>query len=87
MLKSVLAVAGSYALSIVLVLATNPLLTRLFPGDFEPGRVPSQPALLASTALFVLISIFCAWVCARFAPTAAARREICRPPRRSPCAC
>jgi hypothetical protein len=68
MLKSIAVVVGSYVLSVVLVIATDPLLSRLFPGDFEKGRIPSNTALLASTALFVLISIVCAWVCARFAP-------------------
>ena len=68
MLKSVAVIAGSYVLSVVLVLGTDPLLSRLFPGDFVRGQVPSNAALMTSTALFVLISIFCAWVCARFAP-------------------
>lgn len=73
MLKSIAVVLGSYLLSVVLVLATDPLLSRLFPGDFVRGRVPSNNALLASTAFFVVISIFCAWVSARFAPGRAAR--------------
>lgn len=73
MLKSIAAVAGSYLLSVVLVLATDPLLSRLFPGDFEKGRIPSNAALLTSTAFFVVISIVCAWVCARFAPNRPAR--------------
>ena len=68
MLKSIAVVVGSYVLSIVLVLATDPLLSRLFPGDFVRSRVPSDAALLASTALFVVVSVLCAWVCARFAP-------------------
>lgn len=68
MLKSIGIVLGSYALSIILVLCTDPLLTRIFPGDFVPDRVPSNSALLASTAFFVVISILCAWICARFAP-------------------
>jgi hypothetical protein len=68
MLKSIAVVIGSYLLSVVLVLCTDPLLSRIFPGDFVRGRVPSDTALLASTALFVVISVFCAWVCARFAP-------------------
>ena len=73
MLKSVAVVVGCYVLSIVLVLATDPLLTRLFPGDYVTGRVPSNPVLITSTALFVLISILCAWLCARFAPNRAGR--------------
>ena len=68
MLKSIAAVAGSYLLSIVLVLATDPLLTRLFPGDFVRGQVPTSPPLLLSTAFFVVISVLCAWLCARLAP-------------------
>lgn len=68
MLKSIAVVVGSYVLSIVLVVATDPLLSRIFPGDFVKGRVPSDTALITSTALFVLVSILCAWLCAHFAP-------------------
>ena len=76
MLKSIGVVLGCYALSIVLVMATDPLLSRIFPGDFVRGRVPSDTALMASTALFVLISIVCAWLCARFAPGSPARHVL-----------
>lgn len=76
MLKSIAVVLGSYLLSIVLVLATDPLLSRLFPGDFVRGKIPSTPALITSTALFFLVSIFCAWVCARFAPSRAERHVL-----------
>ena len=68
MVKSIAVVVGSYLLSIVLVMATDPLLSRLFPGDFVRGRIPSNAPLLASTGFFVIISILCAWLCARFAP-------------------
>jgi len=76
MLKSIADVIGSYLLSIVLVIASDPLLSRLFPGDFVPGRIPSDAALVASTACFVIISILCAWVCARFAPNRASRHVL-----------
>ena len=76
MLRSIAAVIGSYLLSIVFVLATDPLLSRLFPGDFVKGRVPSNTALLASTAFFVLVSVFCAWLCARFAPARPSRHVL-----------
>ncbi|HET9304466.1 MAG TPA: hypothetical protein VFO46_00435 [Candidatus Sulfotelmatobacter sp.] len=76
MLKSIAVVVGSYMLSIVLVLGTDPLLSRLFPGDFVRGRIPSNAALLASTAFFVVISILCAWVCARFAPSRPGRHVL-----------
>ena len=68
MLRSIAVVVGSYILSILLVLATDPLLSRLFPNDYVRGRVPSDSALMTSAALFVLVSILCAWVCARFSP-------------------
>ncbi len=76
MLKSIAVVAGSYVLSIVLVLASDPLLSLLFPGDFVQGHIPTSNALLASTACFVAVSIFCAWLCARLAPNLAARHVL-----------
>ena len=76
MLKSIAVVVGSYILSVALVLATDPLLSRLFPGDFVRGRVPSDTALIASTALFVVVSILCAGLCARFAPRRAERHVL-----------
>ena len=76
MLKSIAVVVGSYLLSVVLVLATDPMLSRLFPGDFVRGHVPSDTALIASTALFVVVSILCAWLCARLAPGRAARHVL-----------
>ena len=76
MLKSIAVVVGSYILSVMLVLATDPLLSRLFPGDFVKGHVPSSDALVTSTALFVLVSIVCAWICARFVPTRPARHVL-----------
>ena len=76
MLKSVGVVVGAYLLSVALVLASDPLLSRLFPGDFVRGRIPSNSALMASTAFFIVISIFCAWLCARFAPGRATRHVL-----------
>ena len=76
MLKSAGVVIGSYLLSIVLVIATDPLLSLLFPGDFVAGRVPSNTALLASTACFAVVSILCAWVCARFSPNRPSRHVL-----------
>jgi hypothetical protein len=75
-IKSIVAVLGSYLLSIVLVFATDPLLSRLFPGEFDKGHVPSDRALMVSTALFVVVSIICAWVCARLAPSKAGRHVL-----------
>ena len=76
MIKSIAVVVGSYILSICLVLLSDPILSRIFPGDFVRGRIPSDTALMASTAAFVVISIFCAWLCGRFAPAPAAKHVL-----------
>ena len=76
MIKSIAVVAGSYILSVVLVLCTDPLLSRIFPADFVKGQVPSNTALAASTGFFIVISILCAWVCARFAPSLPGRHVL-----------
>lgn len=66
MLRSLAVVIGCYMLSVVLVFASDPLLSLIFPGDFVRGRVPSTAPLMASTGWFVVVSILCAWLCARF---------------------
>lgn len=76
MLKSIAVVAGSYVLSIILVFCTDPLLSRIFPGDFAKDHIPSNTPLVVSTTFFVLISIFCAGVCARFAPNRPGRHVL-----------
>ncbi len=76
MLKSIAVVVGSYLLSIVLVLASDPLLSKMFPGDFVRGNIPSDKALMASTLCFVVVSVICALVCARFAPGSAGKHVL-----------
>ncbi len=76
MLKSIGVVLGAYVLSIILVLASDPLLSTIFPGEYVRGRLPPDKVLMASTGCFVVISILCAWICARFAPGRAARHVL-----------
>lgn len=68
LLKSIASVAGSYVLSIVLVRLSDPLLHALFPKDYVQGKPIPDTLLWVSTALFVLVSILCAWICAKTAP-------------------
>ena len=75
-MKSIVVVIGSYVLSIVLVMASDPLLSQLFPGQFAKGSLPSNSALVVSTGLFVLISIVCAVVCAYFSPRPRSKRVL-----------
>jgi hypothetical protein len=67
--KSLLSVLGSYLLSMVLVMATDPLLNALFPNDYKRGQTIPDWLLWVSTALFAVISVVCAWVCAKLAPS------------------
>ena len=76
MLKSVAVVIGSYLLSVLLVLVSDPLLALVFPGDYVRGHIPSNTALATSTALFILVSVLCAWGCARLAPGRAGRHVL-----------
>jgi len=55
--KSILSVLGSYVLSVVLVMATDPLLHALFPNDYRQGVTIPDGLLWLSTALFTVISI------------------------------
>lgn len=76
MLKSSGVVAAAYILAIALVLASDPLIAWLFPHDFVRGRIPSNAALATSSACFAGISILCAWLCARWAPSRPARHML-----------
>jgi len=76
MIKSIGVVIGSYILSVLLVFASDPLLSLLFPGDFVRGRIPSNSPLFASLACFVTISILCAWLCARWSQSQAPRNVL-----------
>jgi len=76
MLKSIAIVIGCYALSVVLVLCSDPLLSAVFPGDFARGHIPSDKALVASTACFVVVALLCAWLCTRYAPARKGRHVL-----------
>ena len=68
-LRSVLSVLGGYVLSIAMVMATDPLLAALFPNEYKKGQTIPDALLALSTVLFAVISILCAWVCAKLAPS------------------
>ena len=44
--------------------------------EIAPWMASTSPSPVASTALFVVVSIFCAWLCTRFAPGRAARHVL-----------
>jgi hypothetical protein len=75
MLKSIAVVLGGYVLSVVLVLCIIPCSRGCFRATSSKAECFGKP-LIVSTAFFVVISIFCAWVCARFAPGRAGRHVL-----------
>jgi hypothetical protein len=67
--RSILSILGGYALSVLLVMGSGKLMGAVFPDDDPTGsKVPTSHLLLA-TALFIVASIICAWVCAKLAPS------------------
>lgn len=68
-LRSVAAVVVSYVVVFVLVLLSDPLLTRLYPGLYVPGQVPPAFVLRMSTYAFVIASILGGAICVRMAPS------------------
>jgi len=67
-LRSVASIVVSYAVVFVLVLISDPILNRLFPGQAAPGKIPPTLVLEISTAIFAVASILGGWLCVRLAP-------------------
>ena len=75
MLKSAAVVIGSYLLSVVLVLATGPLLSALFPDQFVTGRVRQIPRSQRARCFWDRVNRL-PGLCARFAPGRPARHVL-----------
>jgi|HubBroStandDraft_1064217.scaffolds.fasta_scaffold138540_2 hypothetical protein len=68
-LRSIAAVVVSYAVVYLFVVLSDPILTRLFPGQYVPGKVPPTFLLWISTGIFAIASILGGWLCVRMAPS------------------
>ena len=69
LLRSVASVLISYVVVFGIVMASGPLLARLFPGQYAAGKVPSLSLLWVGTAIFAVASILGGWLCMRLAPS------------------
>ena len=67
-LRSIGSVLGSYILCVLLVYLSDAPLKAMFPHEFVDLNTAPSWLLWVSTALFFVISVFCAWVCAKTAP-------------------
>lgn len=69
LLRSVASVVISYIVVTAIVILSDPLLSRLFPGQYVRGQ--SIPAFLLwiGAAIFAVASILGGWLCVRMAPS------------------
>lgn len=68
-LRSVASVVVSYLVVCVGIFASDPILSRLFPGQWVSGKVPPASLLAISTAIFAAFSVLGGWLCVRLAPS------------------
>jgi len=76
LLRSVGSVLGSYVLCVVLVILSDLPLKAAFPREYADINTAPVWLLCLSTAIFFVISILCAWVCARTAPAQPGRHVL-----------
>ena len=68
-LQSVGSVLGSYILCVVLVMLCDIPLKAAFPNEWVNMSTAPVWLLWLSTAIFFVVSVLCAWICARTAPS------------------
>lgn len=67
--RSAVAVALAYIVVFAIVMCSDPILSRIFPGQYVAGAVPPLFLLWTTTAIFALASILGGWICVRMAPS------------------
>ncbi|MGB7134799.1 MAG: hypothetical protein WBD46_05905 [Acidobacteriaceae bacterium] len=68
-LRSAASVLLSYIVVYGIVLVSDPIIAHFFPGQYVPGKIPSNPLLWLGTAVFAAASILGGWLCVRIAPS------------------
>jgi nitrate/nitrite transporter NarK len=68
LLRSVASVVLGYIVVYGIVFASDPVLARLFPGQYVQGKVPPTYLMWISTAIYALASILGGWLCVTLAP-------------------
>jgi hypothetical protein len=66
-LRSIASVVVSYLVVFCIVLLSDAVLERLFPGQYVAGKVPPTYLLWISAAVFAMASILGGWLCVRIA--------------------
>ena len=67
-LRSIGSVVLSYVVVYLFIVLSDPVLSRLFPGQYTRDKVPPTFLLLIGTAIFAVTSILGGWICVRIAP-------------------
>ncbi len=67
-LRSIASVIASYVVVYLIIVLTDPILSRLYPGVYVPNKVPPAFLLWISTCVFALASVVGGVLCVRLAP-------------------
>jgi hypothetical protein len=67
-LRSIGSVVISYVVVYLFIVLSDPLLSRLFPGQYVRDKVPPTLQLLIGTAIFAVASMVGGMLCVRIAP-------------------
>ncbi|HTX41542.1 MAG TPA: hypothetical protein VMD25_06920 [Acidobacteriaceae bacterium] len=68
-LRSIASVIVSYFVVYLIVVLTDPILSRLYPGVYVPNKVPPTFLLWIGTGVFAFASVVGGVLCVRLAPT------------------
>jgi ABC-type transport system involved in cytochrome c biogenesis permease subunit len=67
-LRSIASVVGCYLVVFFIVRLSDPVLERIFPGQYVQGKVPPMFVLWISAAVFAAASLVGGWLSVRIAP-------------------
>jgi nitrate/nitrite transporter NarK len=68
-LRSVASVIVAYIVVFAIVLGSDPVLARIYPGQYVRGHIPPNFILWIGTAIYAVASILGGWICVRLAPS------------------
>jgi len=69
LLRSIASVVLSYIVVTAIVILSDPLLSRLFPGQYVSGKTAPTYILWIGASIFAVASIIAGWMCVRIAPS------------------
>ncbi len=68
-LRSIASVLVAYVVVFAIVLGSDPLLARMYPGLYVRSQIPPNFILWIGTAIYAIASVLGGWICVRLAPS------------------